>query len=54
VYHINSVGCDLQDMGTTGEMKTESLMEDTTTEESTLVIKLGMQLVSMHRAGRKC
>ncbi|KAG1942921.1 hypothetical protein F2P79_015290 [Pimephales promelas] len=27
-------------MGTTGEMKTESLMEDTTTEESTLVIKL--------------
>ncbi|KAK7117021.1 hypothetical protein R3I94_022537 [Phoxinus phoxinus] len=30
-----SVGCDLQDKITTGEIATESLMEDTTTEEST-------------------
>lgn len=44
IYHINSVGCDLQDMGT-GEMATESLMEDTTTGESTLVTEMGMCFV---------
>ncbi len=45
IYHIYR--CDLQgvSMDITGEMATESLMEDTTTEESTMVTEMGMCFV---------
>ncbi len=34
-------------MDITGEMATESLMEDTTTEESTMVTEMGMFFVTV-------